>query len=125
MRFNLDLYCRLTTSSLLNLAMMSSLKASTQTGAQRYIKDNKSATVIRQTTAGSVILQRGRVSPLRRMRWPVRVQQFKHSKPELTDFNKAILAMCVAVNQVLLRGTLQVSKQVSTWEPSSHQPYTP
>ena len=125
MHYNPDLSCCLPTSSILNLQLMSTPKAFKQTGTEYFNRDNKSATVVCQTTAGRAILQRGRVSPTRRMRWPVRVQQFKHSKAALMDFNKALFAMCVAVTQVLLRGILQVSKQLLTWESSSHQLYTP
>ena len=34
-----------------------------------YARQIKKTTVVRQIIAGSVILQRGRASPLRRMRW--------------------------------------------------------
>ena len=75
------------------LATMSTFKPCKQTRAGTNAKDNKSATGVRQIIAGSATLQRGRVSPLRRIRWPVRVQPSKR----LMFFNKVFLGVCVAV----------------------------
>ena len=122
MPYNPALSSCLKASSLLNLHLVAIFSALNQTGAERS-RDNKSATVVRQTTAGRAILQRGRVSPMRRMRWPVRVLQPKHNK--WMDYNKTLLAMCVAVAQVLIRGIHQVNNQLLTWDSSSHQLHTP
>ena len=67
MHYHLDLSCCLPLSNLLNLQLMSTFKAFKQTGGEYNTRDNQSVAVIRQITAGSVTLQRGRMSPMRQM----------------------------------------------------------
>ena len=98
MCYNLDPSCCLPLSNLLNLQLMSTIKAFKQTGPENYTRDNKSAAVVRQITAGSVILQRGRMSPLKRMRWPVQVQTSTPGQMYFTE--------------VLFGGNLQVSRRL-------------
>ena len=70
MHYNLDLSSCHLLCSLLN-QQLTPTKDFKHTGAEFNIKDNKSVAVIRQITAGRVILQRGRMSPMRRMRGAV------------------------------------------------------